>query len=478
MNVGEKIQLLRKKEGMSQEELGQKLLVSRQTISLWETGQTFPTIDNLLRLKEIFSISIDELIDGKDEVQEQNDILPIESHTVRYDIKDAKEVLNYVYKPKRRMVINALLAVYIVLLSFYLASYNIGFFVLGIAVLAGFGLRVLKEYKTIKKREKDFLSEAGESLYKFDAYDDYFVYRVIKSDEVVKMTKIPYLQVEKVLESKNFYLIIYQGIFYTFYKFPDKKTPLLISKCKEKMTAGKGVTAKKAPKSVKPLKVLLIVFSALSLFFALFAVVLVSSKYYSSEAMAKNMWIMYFFAAIPLTSVALGYYWRKNGYGGLGNIIVGGIMAGLLIIYGSFSWLVPINHSPAHIESVESRLQIDFPQFEYIEMTDYNNESISQNYENMHMKYKSTAYFDDENSLLMENLLNKEGRFEDSLPNDFKGMIPTGAAKGDYTMLYRLDTNEFNTLPETSGKYNCIYIVYISEYKMLQIMEYEIDYVK
>lgn len=58
MTVGERIQMHRKQLGISQEELGQKLLVSRQTISLWEKDQTVPTIDNLIRLKEIFNVSV------------------------------------------------------------------------------------------------------------------------------------------------------------------------------------------------------------------------------------------------------------------------------------------------------------------------------------------------------------------------------------------------------------------------------------
>ena len=48
--------------GLSQEELAKSLLVSRQTISLWENGQTLPTIDNLIRLKEIFGVSLDEML--------------------------------------------------------------------------------------------------------------------------------------------------------------------------------------------------------------------------------------------------------------------------------------------------------------------------------------------------------------------------------------------------------------------------------
>ena len=71
MTVGEKIQTYRKQLGMSQEELGQKLLVSRQTISLWEKDQTVPTIDNLIRLREIFGVSADEIL-GFENI-EQND---------------------------------------------------------------------------------------------------------------------------------------------------------------------------------------------------------------------------------------------------------------------------------------------------------------------------------------------------------------------------------------------------------------------
>ena len=64
MTVGESILKHRKELGMSQEELGQKLLVSRQTISQWETDQTVPTIDNLMRLKDVFGISADEILNG------------------------------------------------------------------------------------------------------------------------------------------------------------------------------------------------------------------------------------------------------------------------------------------------------------------------------------------------------------------------------------------------------------------------------
>ncbi len=58
----ENIKKLRKKSKMSQEELAEKLGVSRQSVSLWETGQTQPTIDNIIALAKIFNTSTDEIL--------------------------------------------------------------------------------------------------------------------------------------------------------------------------------------------------------------------------------------------------------------------------------------------------------------------------------------------------------------------------------------------------------------------------------
>ncbi len=67
MSVGENIYRLRKEMGMSQEELAERLFVSRQTISLWEKDQTVPTIDNLIRLKEVFNVSVDKILSDREE---------------------------------------------------------------------------------------------------------------------------------------------------------------------------------------------------------------------------------------------------------------------------------------------------------------------------------------------------------------------------------------------------------------------------
>ena len=64
MNLGENILKLRKKENLSQEQLAEKMKVTRQTISKWELNETTPDIKQAKELSKIFKISLDELTDN------------------------------------------------------------------------------------------------------------------------------------------------------------------------------------------------------------------------------------------------------------------------------------------------------------------------------------------------------------------------------------------------------------------------------
>ncbi len=65
MNFSEIFLELRKQNGYSQEEIGYKLNVARQTISKWESGTTTPDMENLIKISQLFNISIDELTENK-----------------------------------------------------------------------------------------------------------------------------------------------------------------------------------------------------------------------------------------------------------------------------------------------------------------------------------------------------------------------------------------------------------------------------
>lgn len=64
--LSDNIRNYRKENNLSQDELAEKLGVSRQSISLWENGQTQPTVDNIIALAKIFNITADELLESYD----------------------------------------------------------------------------------------------------------------------------------------------------------------------------------------------------------------------------------------------------------------------------------------------------------------------------------------------------------------------------------------------------------------------------
>lgn len=64
MKLGEKLLSLRKKKGLTQEELAEKIDVTRQTISNWELNETSPNPEQLKKLSKELNVSIDELLDN------------------------------------------------------------------------------------------------------------------------------------------------------------------------------------------------------------------------------------------------------------------------------------------------------------------------------------------------------------------------------------------------------------------------------
>lgn len=88
MTFAEKIKSMRKQAGMSQEQLAQKLGVSRQAITKWETEAGIPDIENIKAISALFDISIDELLSNEKTAQKTSEYL-FESVT-EYDIDEPK----------------------------------------------------------------------------------------------------------------------------------------------------------------------------------------------------------------------------------------------------------------------------------------------------------------------------------------------------------------------------------------------------
>lgn len=84
MNFSEKLKEIRKSEGLSQEQLAEKIGVSRQAITKWETGKGLPDVENMIIIAEIFKTTLDELL--RDFAPKPNRETPVFVSETVYDI--------------------------------------------------------------------------------------------------------------------------------------------------------------------------------------------------------------------------------------------------------------------------------------------------------------------------------------------------------------------------------------------------------
>lgn len=88
MNFSEKLKSKRKEFGMSQEQLAEKIGVSRQAITKWETDGGMPDIENILSIAALFSTTVDDLLSSEKQLRNSSDFF--HESCVEYDIDSAK----------------------------------------------------------------------------------------------------------------------------------------------------------------------------------------------------------------------------------------------------------------------------------------------------------------------------------------------------------------------------------------------------
>ncbi len=111
MEISEKLKEARQKAGMTQDQVAEKIMVSRVTVSHWENGKSLPDIVSLISLSDLYSISLDELLKGDSKMTEK----------VKKDAKEAKN-------NKRLIGITAILVIAVLL-------------VYGVSIIVGGGFK-------------------------------------------------------------------------------------------------------------------------------------------------------------------------------------------------------------------------------------------------------------------------------------------------------------------------------------------------
>lgn len=111
MNFNEKLISLRKSKGLSQEELGAEIKVSRQTISKWESCQSYPDFQRLVLLSDYFGLTLDELVKDIDVEEVRNKNINSEKlNSIYNDVNTAKSIFKWY------LIIGGSVAVIVILL--------------------------------------------------------------------------------------------------------------------------------------------------------------------------------------------------------------------------------------------------------------------------------------------------------------------------------------------------------------------------
>jgi transcriptional regulator with XRE-family HTH domain len=110
--VGEKINKLRIKNNLSQDQMADKLFVTRQAVSRWELGQSLPSIDSLLEMSKLFTVSFEDILCLNEQVKiDPEDIF--KGHSREYIVKNIRDGkihtdlsgIFYQLSPSERMLI-------------------------------------------------------------------------------------------------------------------------------------------------------------------------------------------------------------------------------------------------------------------------------------------------------------------------------------------------------------------------------------
>ncbi len=99
MTLGEKIYRLRTEQGLSQETFGEKLGVSRQSVSKWETDQSVPELDKIVAISDFFGVSTDQLLKDTENTFDLEDMSP-ESGLLRVEYRPGRKP-RFEYKSKK-----------------------------------------------------------------------------------------------------------------------------------------------------------------------------------------------------------------------------------------------------------------------------------------------------------------------------------------------------------------------------------------
>ncbi len=471
MTLGNKIQQCRKALGLSQEELGQKLLVSRQTVSLWEKDQTLPSIDNLTRLKEIFGISVDELLGVETAVPAahssvDSEEVPIEEYNFDYCEQEYKDAYA-AYTRYNRLIYYPLFMFIFMMVGLAMDATGwplyvfVGFFAVSV-------ISTLISLRKIKKQSNDFVNNSIKYSRVVRLYDDYVELRLYTGGKFDSLNKFPFGELSHAKDTGNLITAICKNRMLIFRKSDLKEDSLLYSKLDIKACAPKK-------RKLKLYSLLLFIFTLLSVLIGVACVVKLPDIF---DFDTTPFWIFYLFLPIPVFSVYFGFSTKRTVGRYTKNIVSGIIVSVILLTFGSCSFEVnePSDFEKC-IQKIEEHTGIAVPEYKSAELSSYGDEG--GRFENgIFYQFITFELYGDKSNKFEKTLIH-DSRWMKEIPSDLEELIILDDEfVYNYLLMCNTDTGEINTLPEKSGYYDILVIFYNVQSDKMLVYEYEIKYTK
>ena len=470
MTLGNKIQECRKALGLSQEELGQKLLVSRQTVSLWEKDQTLPSIDNLTRLKEIFGISVDELLGVETAVPADHssvdaDEAPLEEYNFEYSEQEYKEAYK-AYTQYNRLIYNPLFMFILMIVGFALGAsgWQVYFLVacFAVSVVSVF----IKLYKN-KKHSNVFVSDSLKFSRVIRVYNEYLEARLYIDGKFDSLNKFLFCDLSNAKDTGNLITALYRNRMLIFRKTDLKDDSLIYTKLNIKDCAPKKC-------KLKLYSLLLFIFTLLSVLVSAVCATKLPDIFGFDTT---PYWIFFLFLPIPVFSVCFGFSTKRTVGRYTKNIVAGIIVFVILLAFGLYFFVFNTSNSFDYkcAQRIKEYTGIAIPEYKGASQRSYGDGGLQ--FEGGIFYHETIFEFYGDDSNKFEETLVHDSRWVKKIPYELEEwIISDDEFAYNYFLMCNRDTGEINTLPEKSGYYDLIVIYYNVQSDKMLVYEYKIEY--
>ena len=489
MSIGDRISKVRKNKRFSQEYVAEKLGISRQSVSLWETNQTTPSMDNLLQLSKLFEIDLNDLVQDNGNTAE-NMKLVAESKFV-YSESILNDTTNEMLKKAKLFaIVSSIILLWATIVFIIDGIQQNDFFVIisiFLIILSVIRFQILKRKYVSSAQRRMKANPNEEMVYLF--FEDYISIN-IRNENSRSDQKIKYKDLDQAIETGNNYFFIYSNTCHTVPKIYlngdlvflneliASKTPKYVSPMKniENNTSNKSMAYIERKKKISTL---IFIINLFDLVIALLLFSLYQGVYPSiiSFGFVLNTWIFYLVLPLPIFSIFYGLRIKGLGIKWKRNVVVGIIMSSLLVIYGSFFifFSSSFTYDYSYINQVESFIDFELPDAGKITTYNYGNVSDS-----IGTKKESGVIFLDQDEINNLNLrINTSNKWTNEITSINLSLLPKHQqiiiGEFDYFIIYNITLDSYNSIPNTSGTFDFLFIAYNVDSGQMRIIEYRLE---